>query len=189
MVKGDDQVSSSAPLSGKDAPASSKSRVKHKAKARRPKCGQASSVASMPSPFVVVKYIGRDICKPSLEGNNEEEAAPSAGLKRKTPVAKEPLKKRKYAVDKGKEIEGASAIGDPVVAETLSRVVILPKDKEIYSQLDFMGAFDRRISQVFEELSFLTDTKDYIIWLTGNFTSADEMIRTLQRDLVEGKRV
>ncbi|KAJ4972291.1 hypothetical protein NE237_005390 [Protea cynaroides] len=36
-----------------------------------------------------------------------------------------------------------------------------------------------------EELSFLTDTKDYIIWLTNDLAGADEMIKTLQRDFSE----
>ncbi|KAJ4965839.1 hypothetical protein NE237_017688 [Protea cynaroides] len=49
-----------------------------------------------------------------------------------------------------KMAEGVSAIGDPIVAETLARV----------------------------GLSFLTDTKDYIIWLAGDLASVDEMIRT-----------
>ncbi|KAJ4979829.1 hypothetical protein NE237_010609 [Protea cynaroides] len=122
----------------------------------------------------------KGIHEPSLEENNEEEAAPDAGLKRKAPTVEEPLKKKTYAVNKGKEIalqstpsspslphpqfsepqqhlvlkmvEGASAIGDPTVAETLARA-------------------------------------DYIIWLTSNLVGADEMIRTLQRDMAEGERV
>ncbi|KAJ4951411.1 hypothetical protein NE237_028243 [Protea cynaroides] len=59
MVRGYDQVSSSTLVSCKDAPTSSKSRVKCRARARQSECGQPFFAVSVPSPFVATSHIRR----------------------------------------------------------------------------------------------------------------------------------
>ncbi|KAJ4974594.1 hypothetical protein NE237_007768 [Protea cynaroides] len=110
-------------------------------------------------------------------GEEEEEAASDVSLKRKSAVLEEPRKKRKPATGKGKDLvtldvppsstfpfqslkpqqqltvmvpENAFTIDHSVIVEALARVVILPKDRKVYTQLGFEYSFNRRITHVSE---------------------------------------
>ncbi|KAJ4957822.1 hypothetical protein NE237_024933 [Protea cynaroides] len=113
----------------------------------------------MSSPFVAMNHISRVTVRDLEAFSNKK---PSQGPNPINYLAKiqeipspsiRNLSDPAYLKDAGlvlRVAEGASAIGDPALSETLARA-----------------------------LSFFTDTKDYVILLTGDLASCDEMIQSL----------